>query len=224
MPGVDDEDVVKLVGQVVGRAQEVDGLADRPVRRHRYQVALHEPAGAVLGEGQPLLHRDAVRLGHRGEDRLLLRLVEVLDEVDGVVGVELGDRRGELVGAELLDDLVAHRLVELGEDVGVELGAQRVDHQAAFIGGHDFQEVGHVGGVERHHQRLDAIEVVRLERLLDRPDQLGRKPVKVRRCRPQRRDRLFGNTDIWGRRIVECGNDDEHFADKHSHRKDTFDE
>src|SRR5690606_36308402 len=58
--GVDDVDVVELVGQGLGRrAQVVDGLADRPEFRNGDEFALHQAARAVFLEGQALLDRGA---------------------------------------------------------------------------------------------------------------------------------------------------------------------
>ena len=95
-PPVDDEHLPEIGGQVIMAAQIVDRVADRPVLGDRDQLALHQPAGGFLRIGQRLLDRGAIVGLHRAQHLALLVGVEILDDRDGIVGVELGGDVGDL--------------------------------------------------------------------------------------------------------------------------------
>ena len=98
---VDDDDVVELLGQVLGGAHEVDHLADRPEGRRLDQVALHQSAGRVFRIGQRLGDGEPLAGIERGQHLAALFLLEVLDQVDDVVGLELARRLGDLGGLRM---------------------------------------------------------------------------------------------------------------------------
>ncbi len=155
--GIDDEDVVELFRQDVlfpfrAFADEVDGLPYGPEGRHVDQFPLHQTAGAVLRVGERLLDEGAV-LGRDGvQDFPLVVGVQVLDDVDGVVGVHPADRLGDVGDADVVDQPFEDGLVQFGEDRGVQPVAQDVDHGDAIVRGQALQMVGDVGGVQRLHQ------------------------------------------------------------------------
>ena len=47
--GIDDEDLIEAVRQILRVAHVVDGLPHRPERRHGDEIGLHDAAGGVLG-------------------------------------------------------------------------------------------------------------------------------------------------------------------------------
>ena len=113
--GIDHEDFVEPVGKVVGLAHEVDRLADRPERRHGDQIGLHDAAGGIVGIFEAPLKRRALERRELGENVRLVFLVEVLEQIDRIVGIELLERLGHLLGGHGLEHLVAHQLVEFGQ-------------------------------------------------------------------------------------------------------------
>ncbi len=139
MLGIDDEDLVELVGQLLGLAQVVDGLADGPEGRDRDQLPLHEAAGTVLRVGEDRLENGAIARRNRLQDLALLLLLQILDQVDGIVGVELGDGRRQVDGAELLDHLVADLFLEFGENLRIEIRPHDVDQLPPLVGAHPLQ-------------------------------------------------------------------------------------
>ena len=72
------------------RAQIVDGLADVPIVGHRDELALHQAPGAPFRERQALLDRLALGQRQGSQDLGLLGLVEIGQDLDRVVGLELG--------------------------------------------------------------------------------------------------------------------------------------
>ncbi len=174
-PRVDQSDVVELLRQVVLRhpAQMVDRLAHGPVFRRHHQLALHQPAGGVFRVAQRQSHGVPVGLAERAEDRGLLMLLEILDQVDDVVAVQLAHGVGQHFGMQDADDLLADRLVELRQDVAVELLAVEPDQARAVVGRHLFQKVGDVGGVQRLHQFDEPVAIVDLDGVEDGRDDLG---------------------------------------------------
>ena len=119
--GIDDKDIVEIVGQVVAGAQVIDGLADVPKHRHSDNVAAHQTPGAVLREGEPLLNSAARCERHRGQDLFLEVLVEIFENIDGIVGLKLLDHVGDVVGTQEFDDVFQDRLVQMGQNLWVEL-------------------------------------------------------------------------------------------------------
>ena len=88
---------MKAVGKVVFLAHVVDRLANRPERRHRDELGLHAAAGRFLGIFERPAQQDAVVERQAVENLFLIRLLHVLENVDGIVGIEvlngLGNRR-----------------------------------------------------------------------------------------------------------------------------------
>ena len=131
---VDDEDFVKPLGQVVGLLHKVEGLPHRPERRHRDQVGLHDAAGRVLFIFEASLQCRALKQRQLGQDVRLFLLVEVLEQIDGFVGIELLQRFRNLLVRHRLQHLVAHRLVEFRERRSIELGSQCGDQRDPLLG------------------------------------------------------------------------------------------
>ncbi len=179
---VDDEDLREGVGQILGLAREVDDLADRPERRHRHEVGLHQAAGGLLRIKQVALQRSTVALRELVEDLLLVALLEAAQQVGRVVAVELGDGPGQHVVGQRLRDLVAHLLVDLGQHLEVEIGAQRLDDGDPLLRAQQLDQVGEVGAVHVGEQRAHLRLVVGLDRLGDGAHELGRRgaPALVR--------------------------------------------
>ena len=67
------------------------------------------------------------------------------DEVDDVVGIELGERRGNVAGTHHIEHVLAHRLVEIREDLGIEAGLDRLDNDPALLGVEPRKKVGEIG-------------------------------------------------------------------------------
>ena len=147
-PRIDDEDLRERLGQVLGIAHEVDDLADRPERRHRHEVGLHQAAGGLFRIEQVALQRRAVALRKLIEDFLLVGRLEATEQVGGVVAVEVADGARQNVVGQRLRDLVAHLLVDLGQHLEVELGPQRQDQPDAILGLEQLDQIGKIGPLD----------------------------------------------------------------------------
>ena len=112
--GIDDEDLVKFVGQVGGVAHVIDGLADRPEFGHGDEIAPHEAAGAIFGIGEACLHRPAFLGRGRIQHDALCGAVEIFEHVHGIVGIELGDGGREMRGSPTLRRLRRGRYLRGG--------------------------------------------------------------------------------------------------------------
>ena len=166
--GVDQHDVIELLGQIVGRAQVVDRLADVPVLGGHHHLPLHQAAGGVLRIGQRLLDGDPVAVLEHLEDRLLLGLVEILEQVDHVIGFEFAHRVGQHLGVQGADHLLADRLVKLGQDVAVEFLAVELDQPHPVEGVDLLEKVGDVGRVQRLHQLDELLPLAGIDGKEDR--------------------------------------------------------
>ena len=149
---VDDVDLVELVGQVLLGAQVVDRLPDRPERRDGDEIRLHQTAGGILREVEAALQRQPLERRQLRKDLLAVGVVDVLEDVDGVVAVEAGNAARDLVVRDLLDDLGADVLVDFGQGRVVEPVAEEIDQRDAFVGLKRLQHVAGVGGVKGLHR------------------------------------------------------------------------
>ena len=68
------------------------------------------------------------------EDLGLVFFVEILEDVDGIVVVELADALDDGIGLELLQDFFADRIVHLGERREIEVASQKFDQARTVIG------------------------------------------------------------------------------------------
>ncbi len=127
--------------------------------------------------GQRLLDRGAVVGLHRAEHRALVVLLEVLDQRDGVVGIELGGEIGDLLRLHLVDHVLADVLVEFGIDVGVDDSGQRLDQVGALVAGRQLDQVGDVGGVKLGHQRARGFVVAVGDRVEHFAHEFRTKPI-----------------------------------------------
>ena len=139
---------------------------------HRADVALHQSAGGFFRVAERFLDRGAVVRLHPLEDRLLLVLVEVLDQRDRVVGLELAGDVRDLLRLHLVEEALAHIIVELGQHVGADDPGQRLDQALALVGAGELDQIGDVGRVERPDQRPRGLVITGLdsvEHFLDEP-------------------------------------------------------
>ena len=146
--GADDVDLVEAVGQLGGFAQIVDGVPDRPGGRHGNQLGLHAPAGRILriieasGERHPLGRRQLV------EDLGLILLVEILQQIDGIVGIEFANAFGHRFRRQLLQNIFPHGIVDFDQGGEVEVGAQEFDQGRPQVGVEGFDEFAQIGFVQ----------------------------------------------------------------------------
>jgi len=145
----------------------VNGFADRPERGNRHQFPLHQPASAVLRIGEALLDQGAIGRRNCLQNLLLLVLVELGDNLDGIVGIEFGNRGRRFDEPQLIHDFVADPLVQLDQDIRVKLAANGVDKLTPFVGVQTLQQVGDVGVMKGLDQRTDAFCVTAIEGFLD---------------------------------------------------------
>ena len=146
--GIDDEDLAEAVGQVLVFAHVVDRLADRPERRHGDELCLHAPAGALLGIVERAAQPDALGEGQLRQDLVLVLLVEVFQDVDGVVGIEFLHRLRDLLVGQVVDDVEADRLIDLGQRGEVEVLAQQIDQRQPLLGQQRLEQVAEFGLVQ----------------------------------------------------------------------------
>src|SRR5690606_8649629 len=122
---VDDENLAEPVRQILVFTHVVDGLADRPERRHCDELRLHAPAGRLFRIVESPPQPDPLGEGELREDFVLILLVEVFQDVDGVVGIELLNRLRDLRVRQVIHDVEANRFVNLGQGAEIEVCAQQ---------------------------------------------------------------------------------------------------
>ena len=175
---VDDVDLVEGARQVPGLAHVVDGLADRPERRQRHQLPLHQAAGAVFGPGEALRHPGPLRARDRVQDGRPPRRVEVLEHGHGVVAVHVGDRFRRPLGADFGDQRLADAVLDMGQHVAAEHVVGERDQAAALVRAEALDQVGGVGVVQRREEGADPVTVGGRERPAHFADETGGEAVE----------------------------------------------
>lgn len=130
---------------------------------------INRPAES-LGESEPLLELGTDRARDREQDLVALGLFQSIDEVERVVGVEIGERTRQILGAELPRDLIAQRLVELRDDLRWEDRTQGIDQIDAAFRTDQTEELRELGIMQLARDvanRLGVAGVERLKRPLD---------------------------------------------------------
>jgi hypothetical protein len=105
------------------------------------------------------LDRGAIVGLHRPEDGALVVLLHILDDRDGVIGIELGREIRDLVRLERIEQLLAHPIVHLRQHVAVEQLGKCCGERAARIGRGKLEQIRDVGRVERRHEQPRALDV-----------------------------------------------------------------
>ncbi len=160
---VDDEDFPEVGGGVDGRLDQRHDLADAAALGDRDELALHQAAGGFLGVAERGFDIGAIGGGQRGKDALLLVVLEILDDGDGVVGVELGEHVGDGAGRHGGKDVLADIVVEFGDDLGIEGVADGAGERGAVVLGDHREEFGDVGGAQRGNEGADGVVIGGIE-------------------------------------------------------------
>jgi hypothetical protein len=90
-------------------------------------VCIRRPAESS-GKSRLRLQGQALEGRHLGENLLAVGLVDVFEDVDGVVAVDGRDAAGDVVVGQRLDEFGADRIVDLGQRREVEAVAEQL-HQ-----------------------------------------------------------------------------------------------
>jgi hypothetical protein len=206
--GVDHIDVEEQLRQVVaGHADVVDGLAHGPELRRGQELALHQAAGRLVLVGQAGLDRRAVALVHGGQHLGALALVQVVDDVGGVVGVQLLQRLGQGGRRRGLQHLLAQVVVQLGDDLAQPFRIQDRDHLFAVGGRQEAHQVGDVGRIQGVDQLAQPRGVAAVGRVDDHLDIVGIERVVVAEREVfQILDGFgFGNEQVVARIVCQVG-------------------
>lgn len=145
---VDHVDLVEAIGQIRRLAHVVDRLADGEILGHGDELGLHPPAGGILRIKQAALERDAFGQRQLLQDLFLVRGVESLQELDRVVGFELANALGDRFRRQLLEDLLAHRLVDLVQRREVEIASRQLDQADTVVGFERPDQIAEIGLVQ----------------------------------------------------------------------------
>ena len=145
---IDHVELEEAVRQVDGLAHVVDGVADRPIRRHGDEFGLHPAPGRGLRIVQDALQLAALLRWQLLEDFGLFLGRQVFEDVGRVVGFEPADALGDGLRRHLFEDFLAHRIVDFGERRIVEFAAHQLDEGRPQLGVERLDQVAGVGLVQ----------------------------------------------------------------------------
>jgi peptidylprolyl isomerase len=177
MGGTDYKHFPEIRRQVVGRAEIVDDLADRPMFRHRDQVALHQAAGGFLGIAQRLFDRGAIVGLHRLKNSPLVVLVEVFDQGNGVVGLKLAGDVRNLLRLHFVEQTFANVIIHFGEHIGADDAGERFHQPLALVARGKLDQIGDIGRVQRLDELARGLVIALVDGIEHPIDELRPQPV-----------------------------------------------
>ncbi len=98
---------------------------------------------------------------------------QVFDDVGRIVGIEIADAFGDDLGGNLVEDLLADRVVNLGQRGEVELAPQQLDKARPELAIKRLDQVAGVGLVQLADQCLQAFGVAAFDRLAHAVEKFG---------------------------------------------------
>lgn len=146
---VDNVDIIDFVHVFGLQAHLLDTLGHRPVFVDHNHLGAHQAAGGVLVIFQQvydvagLLNVVDVRY-----DFVALFFVELLYQVNGVVGVEVVNLLGDFLGRHVLDKFQTLVLVEFHQHVGGGVLVEQLEEVFRLLGVELLEELGYIGRVQ----------------------------------------------------------------------------
>ena len=107
--------------------------------------------------------RAALRGRQLLEDLGLLVLRQVFEDRHRVVGFELAHAFGDRARRQLVEDFLAHRVVDFGQRGEVEIDAEQFDQAGAQLRRQRLDQCAHVGFVQAADLRAQRADVARLD-------------------------------------------------------------
>jgi hypothetical protein len=170
---VDHIEFVEPLRQIGGLAHIVDCLADIPLRRHSDEVGLHSPAGGAFRVVEAAGKRDALGRRQLFEDLGAVFGREILQQRDGVVGLQFAHALGDRTRRQFLEDFLAHRVVDFGERGEVEIDAEQFDQARPLLRRERLDQRPKIGLVQVADQLAQIRHIGRLDRRCNRRDEVG---------------------------------------------------
>ena len=97
----------------------------------------------------------AIGVRQAGENGILLLVIEIDENIDGIVGLELGDELAGIFRVQLFEKLLPHAIVEIGKRIGIERRPEGGDDAFPGLGAEELQKVGEIGRMQRSRKSGD---------------------------------------------------------------------
>jgi len=143
------------------------------IRRHGDEFGLHPPAGGIFRIFQAALERIAFRLRKLFEDFLLVLLVEALQQLDRIVGLQFANALGNRLRLEFLKDFLADGIVDFVQRREVEIGAGEFHQPWPLVRIERFDQVAEVSLMEFGDNLAQKCGIAALNRPRDPRDEFG---------------------------------------------------
>ena len=163
VPFIHDEYFVEFLSQIAFATHIVDQTADIHMFRYRHKVPAHQAASGFFRISERAFNRRAVFGIDLGKDCLLIVFVQILDQLNRIIGFELLDNGRNRFRRERFHHVFAHVVVQLGDHFRTHQVCYRSGELSALILVKQLQQVGDVSWVKRLHQIIHGIVVTRLK-------------------------------------------------------------
>ena len=139
--------------------------------RHGDKLRLHPPAGRIFRIVEAARERNALELRQLLEDLSLFILRQVFQDGDRVVGLQFTHALGDRLRRQLLENFLAHIVIDFRKGCEVEIDAQQFDKPLPLVGRQCLDQRAHVGFMQAADQRLQSRAVGCLDPARDALDE-----------------------------------------------------
>ena len=173
MPGVHHKDFKEIFGQVAPFAQIIDQPAHGHMFGHRHEVAAHQSAGGFFREGKRGFDRDAIFRLQRGQNRLLVILVQIFDQLNRVIGFQLFGNLRHAGRGQRFHHVLADIIVEFSDHLAAHQIGDGGGQITPFVPVEQFEKVSDIGGVKRFDQIVNPLSLAVFQRIANGADEFG---------------------------------------------------
>ena len=151
--GINHNYIIEILRQIFAGAHIVNRIADVPVIGGQNHLALHKTASGVVFVLQRLFNCDTIRVIERAKQSFLLWRIQILDQINNVIGIKVFDHLGQDRIRRVSHDFVAHAFFKLGQNLAVNVVTPKADKTTAVLFPDLLQKVGDIGFVQVFEQQ-----------------------------------------------------------------------
>ena len=109
--------------------------------------------GRIIGVGKAFLDKNPVLGRQGGKNVVNLVLLQFLDDVHRIVGIEIGKLARQRRHAHYIDNLVTCGLAEIGQCLSIEAVTEHTDQRGGLRFWQALKQIGLIGRVQRRDKR-----------------------------------------------------------------------
>ena len=119
--------MIELVRQPLGRTQEINRIAHRPMFGGHHHLTLHQATRRKFWIGQRLFDSNAVWFRQGFKNGGFLPVFKVLEKIDNLITFQIAHSFDQNIRAQRCNHFLTNALIELGENVTLKLSPIKIN-------------------------------------------------------------------------------------------------